>query len=142
MSLERQETHYGMAKARSSRDSGLSTRQATPLSKNDPFERRIMQLRGLALEEGASELDERSVQRARSLLKRIRLMTRSAENAAHLANPFLTVIGGGFLQMEWKHGARYLEAEIPPEGPFSVWQDGPSGEGESHPEDVDEICAW
>jgi hypothetical protein len=93
------------------------------------------------LHEGEITPDERSVQRARDLLVRIRLMIR-IEDAEHLANPFLTVIGGGFLQMEWKHGARYLEAEIPPEGPFSVWHDGPSGEGEAHPEDVDEMSQF
>ena len=131
-----------MAKARNSRDSGLSTRDATSLPKNDPFERRVLQLRGLALREGEQDLDVRSVQRARVLLKRIRLMTRGTENTALLANPFLTVIGGGFLQMEWKHGARYSEAEIPPEGPFSVWHDEPSGEGESHPEDVDAMSLF
>ena len=94
------------------------------------------------MNEGEDTPDERSVQRARSLLKRIRLMTRSTENAAHLANPFLTVIGGGLLQMEWKHESRYLEAEVPPEGPFLVWHDGPSGEGEAHPEDVDEMSQF
>lgn len=94
------------------------------------------------MDERESELDDRSVQRARGLLKRIRLMTQNTENAAFLDNPFLTVIGGGLLQMEWKHKARYLEVEIPPEGPFSVWNDGPSGEGEAHPEDVDEMCQF
>ena len=128
-----------MAKARNTRDVGLQSRDEAPFPASDPFEQRIRQLRALAPDDVENTPNEQSIRRARGLLKRIRLMTRSTQNTAHLAHPFVTLIGDGIIQMEWKHGERYMEAEVPPKGPFSVWHENPSGEGEAHPRDVEEM---
>ena len=111
-------------------------------AKSEPMLReqlkRIESLGSFRLEAGEVALSRQTQERARAIVEMLWEHSDSKVRKI-LDSMFITFIGSGDIQIEWEIGERYLEFEIPAEGPFHFLSEEGGRQREGSVQDESEL---
>jgi hypothetical protein len=100
--------------------------------------KRIESLSSFPLEAGEVALSRPTQERARAIVEMLWEYSDSKVRKI-LESMFITFIGSGDIQIEWEIGDRYLEFEIPAQGPFYFLSEAGDHQREGSVQDESEL---